>query len=65
MLGFDLKPRPELAEIVEYTTKRELLARADVVSLHVDLNPTSVGLIGAPELALMQPAGDPSLTQPP
>lgn len=56
VLGFDLKPRPELAEIVEYTTKRELLARADVVSLHVDLNPTSVGLIGAPELALMQPS---------
>jgi phosphoglycerate dehydrogenase-like enzyme len=33
----------------------ELLARADVVSLHLPLTPASRGLIGAAELARMQP----------
>lgn len=34
---------------------RELLAEADFVSLHCDLNPTSFHLIGRDELALMRP----------
>ena len=33
----------------------ELLARSDVVTLHVPLLPSTVGLIGAAELALMKP----------
>src|SRR5207248_375447 len=33
---------------------RELLAEADFVSLHCDLNPTSFHLIGRGELALMR-----------
>jgi phosphoglycerate dehydrogenase-like enzyme len=33
----------------------ELLNRSDVVSLHVPLLPSTVGLIGAPELAMMKP----------
>ena len=33
----------------------ECLPVADIVTLHVDLNPTSVGLIGAKELAAMKP----------
>lgn len=33
----------------------ELLGRADIVSLHVDLNPSTRRLIGAPELAAMKP----------
>ena len=40
------------AELVELD---ELLARAHVVSLHVPLLPSTRGLIGARELALMQP----------
>ncbi|TVV25672.1 D-2-hydroxyacid dehydrogenase [Weissella cibaria] len=55
VLGYDVNPRDDLAGIVTYTTKADLLQRADVVSLHVDLNETSVGLIGAAEFALMQP----------
>jgi D-3-phosphoglycerate dehydrogenase / 2-oxoglutarate reductase len=35
---------------------RELLAEADFVSLHCDLNPTSFHLLGRDELALMRPA---------
>jgi glycerate dehydrogenase len=34
---------------------RELLARADIVSLHCPLTPATRGLIGAAELALMKP----------
>lgn len=34
---------------------KDLLARSDVVTLHVPLLPSTVGLIGAAELALMKP----------
>lgn len=37
-------------------TLAELLARADVVSLHLALNNETAGIIGARELALMKPA---------
>jgi len=36
-------------------SKKELLARSDVVSLHVPLAPASRGLIGAAEIARMKP----------
>ena len=55
VLGFDVKPREEMRGIVEYVSKEDLLWQSDVVSLHVDLNPTSTGLIAAPDLALMKP----------
>ena len=54
VLGYDVQPRAELAGIVEYTTKAELLKHADVVSLHVDLNPTSENLLTAADFALMK-----------
>ena len=40
---------------IEYVGKDEALARADVVSLYQSLNPSSYHMIGARELALMQP----------
>ena len=55
VLGFDTHPRDEMKDIVEYTSKADLLKRADVVSLHVDLNPTSEGLLTAKDFALMKP----------
>ena len=55
VLGFDTQPRDEMKAIVEYTSKEDLLKRADVVSLHVDLNPTSEGLLTAEDFALMKP----------
>lgn len=56
VLGFDTNPREEMKETVEYVTKEELLQRSDVISLHVDLNPTSVGLLTAKDFALMKPS---------
>lgn len=55
VLGFDTHPRDEMKDLVEYTSKEDLLKRADVVSLHVDLNPTSEGLLTAEDFALMKP----------
>ena len=55
VLGFDVKPREEMKGIVEYVSKEELLKRSDVISLHVDLNPTSTHLLGAKDFALMKP----------
>lgn len=56
VLGFDTNPREEMKGTVEYVTKEELLQRSDVISLHVDLNPTSVGLLTAKDFALMKPS---------
>ena len=58
VLGSDPVPPP--ASFAEETglgivPLRELLAEADFVSLHCDLNPTSFHLIGRAELALMRP----------
>ena len=40
---------------VSLVTKKELLARSDVLSIHLVLSDRTRGLIGAPELALMNP----------
>lgn len=55
VLGYDVKPRTDLDGIVQYVSKEELLKRSDVVTLHVDLNPTSKGLMTAKDFALMKP----------
>ncbi|MDP6706798.1 MAG: 2-hydroxyacid dehydrogenase [Alphaproteobacteria bacterium] len=41
---------------VEFRLLAELLRASDVVSLHVPLNESTQGMIGAPELALMAPS---------
>ncbi|MFC7398136.1 D-2-hydroxyacid dehydrogenase family protein [Chelatococcus sp. GCM10030263] len=48
---------PERAEAggAQWAAKDDLLARADVVSLHMVLAPTTIGIIGARELGLMRP----------
>lgn len=48
--------RERCAELgVTYVAKDELLAQADVVTLHLVLSPRTRGLIGAREIALMKP----------
>lgn len=54
VLGYDVKPRDEMKEIVEYVDKDTLLENSDVVSLHVDLNPTSEGLLTKPDFNRMK-----------
>ena len=59
--SFDLRvlawtPRPKPVEGVEWVALDDLLARADVVSVHCALTPETRGLIGARALALMKPS---------
>ncbi len=59
LLGNDIQPiAPDflLENGVESLSLEELLSRADFVSLHTDLNPTSRHLINARTLALMRPS---------
>jgi phosphoglycerate dehydrogenase-like enzyme len=39
----------------ERVSKEELLAQADIVTIHLQLSPRTTGLIGAADLALMRP----------
>lgn len=55
VLGYDTNPRDDLDGVVEFVSKEELLKQSDVVSLHVDLNPTSEGLMTAADFKLMKP----------
>jgi D-3-phosphoglycerate dehydrogenase / 2-oxoglutarate reductase len=56
VVGTDVEDdRPPPAEPIQPVTLQELLASADVVSLHASLTPTSHHLIGAAELAAMRP----------
>jgi len=55
VIAYDVKKRPELEDVLTYVdTKEDLLRQADVVTLHVDLNPTSQALIDGPALKLMK-----------
>ena len=59
LLGNDIveiAPDFVLENGVEMTSLQDLLARSDFVSLHCDLNPTSVHLINTDTLALMKPS---------
>ncbi|MCS7295117.1 MAG: D-glycerate dehydrogenase [Dehalococcoidia bacterium] len=54
ILWFDT--RPEAGDAAERAASLDaLLAEADAVTLHVDLNPSTAGLIGERELARMKP----------
>ncbi|HJA46778.1 MAG TPA: D-2-hydroxyacid dehydrogenase [Candidatus Limosilactobacillus excrementigallinarum] len=55
VLGYDVKPRKEMDGIVKYVSKEELLRQSDVVSLHVELNDTSKGLLTLDDFKLMKP----------
>ena len=54
--GPTLTPERALAAGVEYRPLDELLAEADVVSVHLRLSPQSRGLLDADKLALMKPS---------
>lgn len=55
VLGYDVRIRHDLGDILDFVTKDELLAHADVVTMHTDLNPTSRHLMGAREFSRMKP----------
>lgn len=57
VLAFDTRPQGILAEVLgfEYRSLEEVLREADVVSLHVPLNPHTQRLLNAERLAMMKP----------
>jgi len=52
VLGFDVDPSPDV--VIDYVSLTELLCRSDVVSIHVPMTKSTLGLIGATELAVMK-----------
>ena len=57
VVAWTFNPTPERAREygVEFLELDELLRRSDVVSLHVALTPSSAGMIGREQLAMMKP----------
>ncbi|WP_371477559.1 2-hydroxyacid dehydrogenase [Kitasatospora sp. NBC_00315] len=55
LLGWDITPNPACLDLgMEYVEREELLARSDLISLHVPLLPATHHLIDAAALALMK-----------
>lgn len=54
VVACDIRPRQMRG--VERVPLRRLLEESDIVSLHADLNPTSLGLIGREQLGWMKPS---------
>jgi D-3-phosphoglycerate dehydrogenase len=57
VLYYDIETKLALGNARAVGSLRELLAASDVVTLHVPETPETEGMIGAAELAAMQPAG--------
>lgn len=56
LLGFDVRENPDcLALGVEYTTRDELFAASDIISLHCPLTPQTRHLINEQAIATMKP----------
>jgi D-lactate dehydrogenase len=56
LVGYDVQQNPECLELgMRYVPLNDLLAQADIVSLHVPLLPQTHHLINAQTLALMKP----------
>ncbi|MDZ7578706.1 MAG: 2-hydroxyacid dehydrogenase [Candidatus Nanopelagicales bacterium] len=55
VLAYDLYPTDQVRELgVEFVSHEELLARSDVVSLHVPLLPSTIHLMDAERIAMMK-----------
>lgn len=55
VIFYDILTKMPLANARACTTMQELLAEADIVTLHVPKTPETTNLIGDPEIALMKP----------
>lgn len=54
VLGYDTDRDASLCDVITYVTKDELLAQSDVISLHVDLNETSIHLLSEADFLKMK-----------
>lgn len=55
IIANDIVERDDLRDVLTYVSKQELLTRADIVTLHVPLLPSTERLVDAAALALMKP----------
>lgn len=56
VIAFDIAPNHALDAVVTFVDSLdELLRQADVVTVHTPLNPSTTGLIGAREIAMLRP----------
>jgi D-lactate dehydrogenase len=57
VMAFDVKPKPELAEQLgfRYASLEQVLAEADIVTLHVPANPKTRNLISTEQFNQMKP----------
>ena len=54
VLAYDTQPQDKHRAYLTYVDKATVLSESDVISLHVDLNPSSVGLLRAADFKQMQ-----------
>lgn len=54
ILAYDLYPKADAPDYLEYVTMEELMKQSDIVTLHCPLTPESKGLINKDTLALMK-----------
>ncbi|GIW11185.1 MAG: hypothetical protein KatS3mg061_2242 [Dehalococcoidia bacterium] len=59
VLAYDIRPHPLLAEVLgfSYVPLPDLLAQADIISLHVPATPETYHLIDREKLTLVKPGG--------
>lgn len=54
VIAYDVNSNPALEPYLSYVTKQTLLTESDVISLHVDLNSTTVDLINCEDFSKMK-----------
>lgn len=55
LIGYDINENPEVQKLgLDYVDLDELMTQSDIVSLHIPLIPSTVGLISAERIALMK-----------
>ena len=58
LIGYSRSEKPQAKELgIEYMSLKDVMAKADIVSVHTPLTPETRGLIGAEEIGAMKQGG--------